>query len=127
MTMASFVEENIISTPLELSSEFPARRKHIDFVRAARATIEAILNGRDPRFLLIVGPCSLHDTAATYEYAEKLKALSSDVADRFFIVMRAYFEKPRTALGWKGLLYDPFLDGSYDMERGLRLTRQILL
>jgi 3-deoxy-7-phosphoheptulonate synthase len=86
-----------------------------------------ILEGRDPRLLLIVGPCSIHDSLAAKEYAEKLFHLTNTVSDTFLIIMRAYFEKPRTLTGWKGMLHDPRLDGSHDIATGIRWTRQLLL
>lgn len=95
-------------------------------VSTARAEIAAILQRKDPRLMLIVGPCSIHNTLAAKEYAERLKKLSTEVQDVFLIAMRTYFEKPRTTLGWKGLLYDPFLDGSNDMQEGIRLAREFL-
>ncbi len=105
----------------------PATKSQIEFVGRSRRELEAILSGQDNRFLLIVGPCSLHDMKSTQEYATKLKRLADKYSDRFLIVMRTYFEKPRTSKGWKGMLYDPYLDGSYDMGAGLRFCRKILL
>lgn len=119
--------ESTIPTPEQLLNEMPATKNQIEFVHSSRRTIEAILSGRDSRFLLIVGPCSLHDVDSTYEYAYKLKVLAEECRDRFFIVMRTYFEKPRTTLGWKGILYDPYLDGSHDVAAGLQICRRILL
>ncbi|TLX55604.1 3-deoxy-7-phosphoheptulonate synthase [Stutzerimonas nosocomialis] len=96
-------------------------------VQQQRHAIRAILDGHDPRLLVVVGPCSLHDEKAVLEYAERLAALSQRVGDRLLLVMRAYVEKPRTTVGWKGLVYDPALDGSGDMAEGLRLSRQLML
>ncbi|QXP23809.1 3-deoxy-7-phosphoheptulonate synthase [Stutzerimonas stutzeri] len=92
-----------------------------------RNAIRAVLDGRDTRLLVVVGPCSLHDTAAALEYAERLAALASDVSDQLLLVMRAYVEKPRTTVGWKGLVYDPHLDGSGNMAEGLHLSRRLML
>jgi 3-deoxy-7-phosphoheptulonate synthase len=89
--------------------------------------VQNILVNKDKRRIVITGPCSLHDRAASLEYAEKLKALQQDVRDKVLLIMRTYFEKPRTTLGWKGMLYDPHLDNSYDIEGGLRQARSILL
>jgi 3-deoxy-7-phosphoheptulonate synthase len=96
-------------------------------VRDGRATIERILSGEDGRFLAIVGPCSIHDPRAALEYAGRLAALREELGDSMEIVMRVYFEKPRTTVGWKGLINDPHLDGSFALEDGLRIARQILL
>ncbi len=112
--------------PAILSEEIPVTSRGSDCVSNARRTIEAILEDRDPRLLAIVGPCSIHDTKAAIEYAERLRSLAADVRDRIFIVMRVYFEKPRTVTGWKGLINDPDLDGSYRINKGLRLARRLL-
>jgi 3-deoxy-7-phosphoheptulonate synthase len=93
---------------------------------AARNAIHAILNGTDDRLLVVVGPCSIHDPIAAVDYAERLTTLREHLADRLEIVMRVYFEKPRTTVGWKGLINDPNLDGSFDINRGLRLARNLL-
>src|SRR6266700_7789967 len=96
-------------------------------VMASRNAIHAILNGQDDRLLVVVGPCSVHDPKAALEYAERLAALREDLADQLEIVMRVYFEKPRTTVGWKGLINDPDLDGSFQINKGLHLARQFLL
>jgi len=116
-----------LSSPHELRLEFPALQHRQEFIKSGRQIITKILNGNDPRLLLIVGPCSIHDSIAAKEYAIKLKKLSDEVKDNFFIVMRTYFEKPRTTVGWKGMLYDPHLNGSNDIAAGLRYSRQFLL
>lgn len=113
--------------PRVLRREFAPSRDMADTVRRGRATIEAILRGGDRRFLAIVGPCSIHDTGAALEYAGRLAALREELCDHAEIVMRVYFEKPRTVVGWKGLVNDPHLDGSFDMQTGLRRARQLLL
>ncbi|MBU2012416.1 MAG: 3-deoxy-7-phosphoheptulonate synthase [Gammaproteobacteria bacterium] len=92
-----------------------------------RNAIRAVLDSRDPRLLVVVGPCSLHDPVAALEYAERLAALAPDVSDQLLLVMRAYVEKPRTTVGWKGLVYDPHLDGSGNMAEGLHLSRRLML
>ena len=97
------------------------------FIEESRQTVRAILNGRDPRLLLITGPCSIHDRLSPKEYAYRLLTLLEAVASQFFLVMRVYCEKPRTAYGWKGFLYDPLLDGSNAMHLGIEWTRQLLL
>src|ERR1700752_4061349 len=96
-------------------------------VMAARNAIHAILNGQDDRLLVVVGPCSVHDPNAAIDYAELLAALREDLADQMEIVMRVYFEKPRTTIGWKGLISDPHLDGTHDIEAGLKIARKLLL
>lgn len=93
----------------------------------ARATIQRILRNEDPRLLVVVGPCSIHDTQGALEYARKLAQLHKELRDQLYIVMRVYFEKPRTTVGWKGLINDPHLNGSYDIETGLYQARQLLL
>jgi 3-deoxy-7-phosphoheptulonate synthase len=92
-----------------------------------RNAIRTVLDGRDPRLLVVVGPCSLHDPVAALEYAERLAALAPEVSDQLLMVMRAYVEKPRTTVGWKGLVYDPHLDGSGNMAEGLHLSRRLML
>jgi len=114
-------------TPRELKDELPLTERSQTSVTTGRAIVRAILEGHDPRFLAIVGPCSIHDVAVAREYAERLTALATELAARVVIVMRTYFEKPRTTVGWKGLINDPHLDGSFDMEQGLRLARGLLL
>src|SRR4051812_35196365 len=95
-------------------------------VMASRNAIHAILSGQDDRLLVVVGPCSVHDPRAALDYAERLAGLREDLADQLEIVMRVYFEKPRTTVGWKGLINDPDLDGSFDINKGLRLARNVL-
>ncbi|MBS0634684.1 MAG: 3-deoxy-7-phosphoheptulonate synthase [Verrucomicrobia bacterium] len=108
-------------TPNELKRTYASSH-----IAQARTTIANILQGKDPRRLLIVGPCSIHNIDYAKEYAKRLKTLANEVQDSFYICMRAYFEKPRTTLGWKGLLYDPFLDGSNKIEEGLKMARELL-
>ncbi len=112
--------------PAILAEEIPLTSRSGDFVASARKTIEAILDGRDARLLVVVGPCSIHDTKAALDYADRLRALAERARERIFLVMRVYFEKPRTIVGWKGLINDPDLDGSYHINKGLRLARQLL-
>nr|WP_314143343.1 3-deoxy-7-phosphoheptulonate synthase [uncultured Rhodococcus sp.] len=96
-------------------------------VRTGRAGVVDVLDGRDDRLIVVVGPCSVHDTDAALDYARRLAATAAELGDRLHIVMRVYFEKPRTTLGWKGLINDPHLDGSFDINAGLRVGRQLLL
>ena len=114
-------------TPAALAAEHPLSADVADSVTRARQRIARILTGEDPRLLVIIGPCSLHDPRAALDYAQRLNVLRARYADRLEIVMRTYFEKPRTVVGWKGLISDPDLDGSFDVNRGIGLARQILL
>lgn len=114
-------------SPAVLEEELPLGAGDAERVGQWRASIKGILGGIDPRALLIVGPCSVHDPAAALEYADRLAALAEEVGERVFCVMRVYFEKPRTVMGWKGLINDPGLDGTYQINRGLRLARGLLL
>ncbi len=113
-------------TPAHLSEEIPLTLQAAELVHTSRSYAEAILDAEVARMLLVVGPCSIHDPVGALEYAEKLKALADEVADTLFIVMRVYFEKPRTVIGWKGLINDPDLDSSYQINKGLRQARKIL-
>lgn len=114
-------------SPNALKDELPMTEASIATVVSSRAVIERILGKEDKRLLVITGPCSIHDEKAALEYAEKLKKLSDKVDDHLYIVMRVYFEKPRTTVGWKGLINDPNMDGSCDMKAGLRRARKLLL
>jgi len=115
-----------LPTPRELLARVPRTEAQADFVAQSRNALHRIIFGDDPRFLIVVGPCSIHDVAAGREYAERLAALSREVSDRVLLVMRVYFEKPRTTVGWKGLIMDPHLDGTGDIPTGLRLAREFL-
>ncbi len=115
-----------LPSPKEMSEEIPRSEAHAAFVSDSRAAIARTISGADPRFLLIVGPCSIHDLKGGHEYAEKLAKLAAEVRDRVLIVMRVYFEKPRTTVGWKGLIMDPHLDGTNDIPAGLRIARTFL-
>jgi 3-deoxy-7-phosphoheptulonate synthase len=119
-------EINELSTPEEVMREIPRTLTTTRIVMAARNAIQAILNGTDDRLLVIVGPCSIHDPIAAVDYAERLAGLREQLADRLEIVMRVYFEKPRTTVGWKGLINDPDLDNSFNINKGLRLARNLL-
>ena len=112
--------------PAVVSEETPLTPQAAEFVHTSRRRTEAILDADDTRMLLVVGPCSIHDPTGALEYAEKLKALADEVSDTLFIVMRVYFEKPRTVIGWKGLINDPDLDSSYHINKGLRQARKVL-
>ncbi|MEM9827695.1 MAG: 3-deoxy-7-phosphoheptulonate synthase [Planctomycetota bacterium] len=114
-------------TPAILAEEWPSRPAVDAVVSKGRQQIEAILDGHDRRLLVVVGPCSIHELASAREYGERLSRFAESVAERLLIVMRVYFEKPRTVVGWKGLINDPDLDDSYQINKGLRLARQLLL
>ena len=113
--------------PAVLLAELPLGSREAETVERARAEVRAVLAGEDDRLLLVAGPCSVHDPAAALDYARRLAALRGSLSADLLVVMRVYFEKPRTVTGWKGLINDPGLDGSYDVHRGLRVARQILL
>jgi 3-deoxy-7-phosphoheptulonate synthase len=115
-----------LSTPAEVMREIPRTLTATRVVMAARNAIHAILHGTDDRLLVVVGPCSVHDPAAAVDYAERLATLRERLVERIEIVMRVYFEKPRTTVGWKGLVNDPDLDGSFNINKGLRLARNLL-
>ncbi|MCL6366023.1 3-deoxy-7-phosphoheptulonate synthase [Pectobacterium carotovorum subsp. carotovorum] len=119
--------EQILITPDELKAKFPLNDAEQRDIAQARATIADIIHGRDDRLLIVCGPCSIHDTDAALEYARRLQSLAAELNDRLYIVMRVYFEKPRTTVGWKGLINDPFMDGSFDVEAGLHIARGLLL
>lgn len=121
------VAEIPLVSPAELAREIPITDRAAETVAESRQQITNILHGKDKRLLAIVGPCSIHDPEAALEYAQRLKVLSDQYRDRLCIVMRVYFEKPRTTLGWRGLLVDPAMDGSYDISRGLRIARRLLV
>lgn len=118
--------EQVMMTPAELKAALPISDKALAFVKASRQTIANIIHRKDHRLLVICGPCSIHDHKAAIEYAQRLKALHDAYQDSLFIVMRVYFEKPRTTVGWKGFINDPNLDGSFNIEQGLRQARQLL-
>ncbi len=120
------VETRALPSPATLLAELPKTEAQAEFVTRARREIHRLIFTDDKRFLLIVGPCSIHDLDAGRDYARRLAALAREVSDRVMIVMRVYFEKPRTTVGWKGLIMDPHLDGSHDIAAGLRLGRQFL-
>ncbi len=106
-------------TPAELVAQHPITDDVAERIEYSRKQIDKILNGHDNRLLVIVGPCSIHDTDAALDYARRLADIQDNYSDELFIVMRSYFEKPRTVVGWKGLITDPNLDGSYALETGL--------
>ncbi|GLY96198.1 3-deoxy-7-phosphoheptulonate synthase [Actinoplanes sp. NBRC 103695] len=116
-----------LMSPALLHHELPLTEDLHDAVLAGRGQVEAVLQGRDPRLLVVVGPCSVHDPVAALEYAGRLRTEAARLADDLLIVMRVYFEKPRSTVGWKGLINDPALDGTGDVSTGLRMARRLLL
>ena len=118
--------EELLVTPRELQKEIPQTPRTMQTVSEGRDTIEQILDGDDTRLLAIVGPCSIHNLDDALEYAKRLKALADEISGTTFVVMRAYFEKPRSSIGWKGLIDDPFMDGSFHYGEGLRMARKLL-
>ena len=118
---------NELISPEQLIADISVSDNAAQTVDNARRTIHNILTGEDDRLLAIVGPCSIHDPQAALDYAGQLAELADDICDQLYCVMRVYFEKPRTVVGWKGLINDPDLDGSYRINRGLRLARKLLL
>ncbi|WP_244783048.1 3-deoxy-7-phosphoheptulonate synthase [Acinetobacter sp. F-1] len=119
--------ESILTLPQQLKQQLPLSAQLAHQVAEQRQTIQNILEGKDHRLMVVTGPCSIHDEASALEYAEKLKQLQAQVSDQIFLVMRAYIEKPRTTVGWKGFLYDPNLDGSSNMQLGLEKSRALYL
>jgi 3-deoxy-7-phosphoheptulonate synthase len=118
--------ENLVS-PAQLAEQIPLSKTTADFIIQSRKEIEAIISGEDKRLLVIIGPCSIHDTSAAIDYAKRLKKLRDKHHNELLIVMRVYFEKPRTTVGWKGLISDPDLDKSFHVAKGLNLARQLLV
>ncbi len=123
----NIVSNDPLITPEQLKTEIPLSAAAMDTVSHGREVIRNILDGKDHRLFVVVGPCSIHDVKAAKEYAERLKTLAAEVSDTLFLVMRVYFEKPRTTVGWKGLINDPYLDDTFKIQEGLRIARQLLL
>ena len=117
----------VVITPTELKEELPLPESARELVAKSRQVVKEILDGRDRRLFAVVGPCSIHDTELALEYGKRLKALADKVANDIFVIMRVYFEKPRTTVGWKGLINDPHLNDSFDIETGLRKARKLLI
>lgn len=131
MTQSSVHNVNVTSqttliAPSALRASVPVDEATFDFVSSSRATISNILDRKDHRLIVVVGPCSIHDRVAAIDYATRLKSLAAELSDTLYIVMRVYFEKPRTTTGWKGLINDPHLDDSFDIEEGLKIGRTLL-
>lgn len=121
------LEVQKLDSPEEMASEIPVTEKALETVVKGRREAQGIIRREDNRFLLVVGPCSIHDTQQALVYASRLAELRSKYSDKLCIFMRVYFEKPRTALGWRGLIVDPGLDGTYDIQRGMKAARKLLV
>ncbi|MCP5464496.1 MAG: 3-deoxy-7-phosphoheptulonate synthase [Deltaproteobacteria bacterium] len=124
VNIAGFQE---LITPARLKEEVPVADEVLHHVLQQREILQAIMDKKDARRFVVVGPCSIHDPVAALEYAHKLHALSKKVQDKLLLVMRVYFEKPRTTVGWKGLINDPYLDDSFRIEEGLKIARKLLI
>ncbi len=121
------LSQDLLPTPEQIKRDLPLTPRAQTNVLHGRETIRRILDREDPRLFVVVGPCSIHDVEAAIDYAGRLKCLAAEVADTLFLVMRVYFEKPRTTVGWKGLINDPYMDDSFHIEQGLYLARKLLL
>ncbi|MEH6517902.1 MAG: 3-deoxy-7-phosphoheptulonate synthase [Halioglobus sp.] len=119
--------QDVLITPEALKESLPLAGKAMETITESRQVIENILDRKDPRVFVVVGPCSIHDVSAAMEYAQRLRELADELSDTLYIVMRVYFEKPRTTVGWKGLINDPHLDDSFKIEDGLNIGRKLLL
>ncbi len=121
------VSQELLVTPNGIKQELPLTDKAADVVANGRKAVRDILDRTDPRVMIVVGPCSIHDVDAAMDYANRLKELAAEVEDTLLVVMRVYFEKPRTTVGWKGLINDPYLNDSFKIDEGLRIGRKLLL
>lgn len=121
------VSQELLISPGALKAEIPLSDKARDVVTQGRAVVRDILDRKDHRIFLVIGPCSIHDVEAAKDYAQRLKKLADEVSDTIYIVMRVYFEKPRTTVGWKGLINDPYLNDSFKIQEGLHIGRKLLL
>lgn len=119
--------KDVLITPAELKRDLPLSETAREQITHSRQVIQDILDHKDPRVFVVIGPCSIHDPAAAMDYARRLQALAEELSDTLYIVMRVYFEKPRTTVGWKGLINDPHMDDSFKIEEGMRIGRRLLL
>jgi 3-deoxy-7-phosphoheptulonate synthase len=117
----------VLPTPEEIKQRLPLGETAADTVFQGRETVKRILDRQDPRLFVVVGPCSIHDVGAAHDYARRLKTLAEEVQDTLFVIMRVYFEKPRTTVGWKGLINDPLMDDTFRIDEGLHVARSLLL
>ncbi|MDP1521172.1 3-deoxy-7-phosphoheptulonate synthase [Porticoccus litoralis] len=123
----NILSQDVLITPRDLKKELPISDAARKTITEGRLTIQNILDRKDPRLLVVVGPCSIHDVDAAKDYANRLKKLADEVSETLYVVMRVYFEKPRTTTGWKGLINDPYLNDSFKISEGLHVGRQLLL
>ena len=123
----NIASQQVLTSPEDLKNQLPTTSMIADGVMQARQTIKNILDGKDHRLFVVIGPCSIHDTEAALDYGRRLAVLANELKDTLYIVMRVYFEKPRTTVGWKGLINDPHLDGTFDIETGLHIGRKLML
>ena len=123
----NILSQELLLTPQEIKNRLPLSETAADTVQEGRTILHRILDRQDPRLFVVVGPCSIHDIDAAHEYASRLKQLAAEISETIYIVMRVYFEKPRTTTGWKGLINDPYLDDSFQIEEGLQKARKLLL
>ncbi|MFK8022001.1 MAG: 3-deoxy-7-phosphoheptulonate synthase [Pseudomonadales bacterium] len=119
--------QSVLLTPEQLKQELPVSDAAKMSIESGREVVRNILARVDPRLFVVIGPCSIHDTEAAMDYARRLKTLANEISETLYLVMRVYFEKPRTTVGWKGLINDPYMNDSFKIEEGLRLGRQLLL
>ncbi|MDH5219272.1 MAG: 3-deoxy-7-phosphoheptulonate synthase [Gammaproteobacteria bacterium] len=127
LTNINVISQKLLPTPAEIKAKLPLSTKAEQTVLAGRKVLRDILEHKDHRIFIVIGPCSIHDTEAAMDYARRLKKLADEVKDTIYIVMRVYFEKPRTTVGWKGLINDPHMDDSFHIEEGLFTARKLLL
>lgn len=127
ITNINVVSQDLLPTPAQVKSRLPVSEQAYATILHGRQQIQDILDRKDPRLFVVVGPCSIHDIDAALEYARRLKSLADKVSDTLCIVMRVYFEKPRTSVGWKGLINDPDMDDSFHIEKGMHMARELLL
>jgi 3-deoxy-7-phosphoheptulonate synthase len=123
----NLASQDVLISPADLKALMPIGDAAKKTILEGRETVNNILNRKDHRLILVIGPCSIHDVDAAMDYAKRLKVLADKVSDSIFVVMRVYFEKPRTTIGWKGLINDPHLNGSFQIEEGLKIGRKLLL
>ncbi len=123
----NIVSQEVLISPAKLKAELPITDKALETVSKGRETVSNILDRKDDRLMIVIGPCSIHDTKAAIEYAHRLRDLADKVKDTIAIIMRVYFEKPRTTVGWKGLINDPYLNDSFKIEEGLHIGRKLLI
>ncbi len=124
---ANVLAQQVLISPSELKNKLPLAGQALETIKTSRQIIQKILDHIDRRLIVVVGPCSIHDPIAAFDYAKRLRTLSRRVEDKIFLIMRVYFEKPRTTAGWKGLINDPYLNDSFNISDGLEISRQLLL